>query len=251
LYNIINKIFLDNYYDSNSVIDDVMFHEKVEKEYYFTAKYGQDEFFNFFEADKTNDIIQQFDSYKKDDDNIKKNTSLIIYVEVENLEEFQSVNKSMIFKVEEDEYFFKKYVIIYTKSSIKNINLEKNINNQLNEILQTDDMIDKYQGNNYFDDEYLVAMQLIIKIPFLSLEIPNKRFKPVEQKINDSLQNDSLYENNQILLNLINKIEETHEDQENSNDYYKNLKESFLSTNDDNETLTYFFNELGVQLNED
>src|SRR5699024_8188652 len=115
-----DKIFEENLYASINIENDITFYNKSEVEYYFTAKYSQEEFLNFFEADKSNNIIEQFDKFKSKDSNIKKNTSLIIYLEVDNIENFYIQNKGLIFKIEEDEYFFRKYVIIYTADSIKN-----------------------------------------------------------------------------------------------------------------------------------
>lgn len=248
MYNILDKIFIDNKYTDEKIQEDITFYKKEGIEYYFTAKYNKEEFSNFFEVDKTNDIIQQFDLYKKEDENIKKNTSMIIYVEVDDIESFHSEKKSLIFRIEEDEYFFRKYVIIYTKDAIKNIDPYDNINSKIHQILSANSKIDSFQKNNYSDSEYFVAMQLIIKLPFLSLKTDDDEFEPINQKIDSLLHKENLSENNCALINFINELYDNFED---PNDYLDNLKASFLSPDDNDKTLTYFFNQLEELNHED
>jgi hypothetical protein len=58
-------------------------------------------------------LIKIFNKKKKDLNEIEKNTSLIILLKVENLKKDFEELKNQIMRIEEDEYFFRKYIIIY------------------------------------------------------------------------------------------------------------------------------------------
>ena len=58
-------------------------------EYFIVSEYSPNELHNFFDDDKTSQVIKEFErlSVKSEHENIKKNTSLFILVEVDNLKE--------------------------------------------------------------------------------------------------------------------------------------------------------------------
>src|SRR5699024_722097 len=138
---------------------------------------------------------------------------------------FYIQNKGLIFKIEEDEYFFRKYVIIYTADSIKNINPQNDISSTIHQILLTDNRINFYQQNNYSDVEFFVAMQLMIKLPFLTFQGDASEFEPINKKLDHQLHGQNLSEVNDILTEFINQ-HDVISDQ--SNDYFDNLESAFL-----------------------
>ena len=77
-------------------------------EYFILSQYSPDELNNFFDDDKTSQVIKEFErvSLIVEHENIKKNTSMFILVEVDDLKEIfedEKVQQSILL-IEEDYY---------------------------------------------------------------------------------------------------------------------------------------------------
>jgi hypothetical protein len=140
---------------------------------------------NFFTCEKTNQLISEFE--KIQDNKIKKNTSLFVSVKVNNIKEVYERFKNIAMRIEEDEYYFRKYIIFYTDEGLDKLNPD--IQDLLQFVQNNGDdseeesLFDKFEGNMFFDDSYFIAMQLIIKLPFISLPHSDKPFATIEDKI--------------------------------------------------------------------
>jgi hypothetical protein len=118
---------------------------------------------------------------------IEKNSSLIVLVKCSSIEAIGNLQQQILL-FEEDEYFFKKYVILYTVDSIMELTsiplipeLRKKINNN--------NTFDRFAKEGYQPEmaEYLVIIQLFIKLPFLSLDHGTESFTSLSQKITTAL----------------------------------------------------------------
>ncbi|HFI0468598.1 TPA: ABC-three component system middle component 1, partial [Streptococcus suis] len=101
--------------------------------------------------------------------------------------EFYNQNLNTILTIEEDEYYFRKYVIFYTEEGLDKLNpdiqwLLRYIRGNGNDS-DEESLFDKFERNMFFDDAYFIAMQLIIKLPFISLPHSNDHFETIEDKI--------------------------------------------------------------------
>lgn len=85
---------------------------------------------NFFTCEKTNQLISEFE--KIQDNKIKKNTSLFVSVKVNNIKEVYERFKNIAMRIEEDEYYFRKYISDKLGSLIKQ--QEKLTQQELNNI---------------------------------------------------------------------------------------------------------------------
>lgn len=144
---------------------------------------------NFFVCDKINQLIHEFE--KIQDNRIKKNTSLLIVVKVENLEQEYYRLKKIAMRIEEDEYYFRKYVIFYTEGGLEKLEpcaqyLLDYIQDKGSNLEES--LFDKFENNMFFDDSYFIAMQLIIKLPFISLPHSNEHFETVEDRIESRIK---------------------------------------------------------------
>ena len=74
---------------------------------------------NFFTCKQTDKLVYDFE--KIQNQKIKKNTSLFITVKVDNLEKAYNEFKNITMKIEEDEYYFRKYVIFYTEDGLSKL----------------------------------------------------------------------------------------------------------------------------------
>ncbi|HIT89260.1 MAG TPA: hypothetical protein IAC41_02410, partial [Candidatus Merdenecus merdavium] len=85
---IIIKFLQNNHF--NQLDTDFDFYTNSQySEYFIVSEYSPNELHNFFDDNKTSQIIKEFEklSVKSEHENIKKNTSLFILVEVDNLKE--------------------------------------------------------------------------------------------------------------------------------------------------------------------
>ncbi|WP_426427735.1 ABC-three component system middle component 1 [Staphylococcus equorum] len=179
MYSILSKIFSEYNYQAITKDSKYNFYENLNQEYFITIEYSVKELNDFFETNKTDKLLEHFEEAQLRRNDVKKNTTLYIFVETDNIEIFYNENKNTIFKIEEDQYYFRKHIIVYTKKGISSINTKENISSQLNTILMKEDSINNFIHNYYEDEEYFIAIQLVAKIPFLVInhvEIPYERF---------------------------------------------------------------------------
>lgn len=204
-------------------------------EHFILMDYDEISFLNFFKSELTDNVISQFQELK--DDKIKKNTSIFILLKVDNLKDFYEQNINTIMKIEEDEYYFRKYVILYTETSLAAV-LEYNNAKKLIEYISSEkdqeaNMFEFFEKNMFFDESYFLAMQLVIKLPFISLPHAEQQYEPIETKINAVIEKKDLrgiqnnvdeiikmFANNSSTLEISKKIM-------NENNIFKTLNKLF------------------------
>ncbi|MES2239439.1 MAG: ABC-three component system middle component 1 [Bacteroidota bacterium] len=123
---------------------------------------------------------------------IEKNSSLIITVKCEDLVSLSKLQQQILL-IEENEYFFKKYVILYTDQSISEL-LKNPTVDFLQEKLNDSDKFNKFSDSGYSSDltEYMIVLQLFIKLPFLKILFSQNEYLDLNNKLNNSLEKDSL-----------------------------------------------------------
>ena len=185
---------------SEKSTESISFYFKENQQYHIVVEYSVEEFKDFFDSTKTDSIISFFYDRKKESDDIQKNSSIIICVKVDNLKkEFRELN-NQIMKIEEDEYFFKKYVILYTENSVRDLKTKDNIVATLQDRLSNITNFDQFQENNFFNDEYFLVVQLFVKLPFLTIEKSDSDFQSIEEKLLKAILADSNQNLNKKLL---------------------------------------------------
>ena len=141
---------------------------------------------------------------------IEKNSSLIILVkgEVSDLEKCQQ----QILLLEEDEFFFKKYVLLYTDGAVESIRSLHASGGlpALQGLVNNSTKFDYYATSGFVEDlkDYLLVMQLFIKLPFLSLDLKEENFLTLQERLDTNLEEKgsklykSLLEKNKNILEL-------------------------------------------------
>ena len=168
-------------------------------EFFLIQEYSREDFkssseggTDFFTCEQTNQLISCFKEIY--DGKIKKNTSLFVTIKVDELKQSYENLRNMIMKVEEDEYYFRQYVILYTEEGLSRLN--SNIEDLLNYIQSTSPedeyLFDKFESDMFFDTSYFIAMQLIIKLPFVSLHHSDNHFEIVENIIQSRIEMEGL-----------------------------------------------------------
>lgn len=158
-------------------------------DYFIVSEFLIDEFVSFFDCVKTNDIVDSFLKMSDEKLDVSKNTSMIILVKVENLRDFYEVYRNRVMLIEEDEFYFRKYVIIYTESGF--IKLNKNIDDIFG-LLFKEELIDEFEKDMYFSDEYFIGIQLVIKLPFIILPKSEDKFISIQEKLNLNIEENDL-----------------------------------------------------------
>lgn len=187
---IINKIFEESEFENREG-----YYSKDSNQFYLTLHLNETEFKSIVNKNS----IEEIPSYKElleyfnelvqsgTSTSIEKNTSLLIFVKCENINALEEY-KQQILLLEEDQYFFKKYVILYTDGAIRNINTNA-ILSDLETKLSSNEDFENYSKNGFIPEleEYLFVLQLYIKIPFISLPDFDNQFKSLDTKITESL----------------------------------------------------------------
>lgn len=230
MLDMLKKIYEEKKYNLEKVKEKIFFANQPNKEYFFISKYEEEELLNFYECEKTKIIIEQFQQYKDDKKDVKRNTSLIICVKVNDIKKFNTENKNLIFKIEEDEYFFRKYIVVYSEKSIEKIKDSQKIIQIIEEILSQNKKLEEFMEDNYRDEEFFVAMEITIKISFLSFKNKNEQFQPIDSLLEEELKSNNL---NKIFKIINEKLEIEYIEEK--------LKGNFLLNNEEDGEIEKFF----------
>ena len=152
-------------------------------EYFIVSQYSSNELHNFFDDDKTSQVIKEFErlSLKSEHENIKKNTSLFILVEVDNLKEAfedEKLQRSILL-IEEDYYYFRKFILLYTQNGLSDLR-DKETNEMLYTYLNAN--INIFEIDMFFSESYFIAMEIGVKLPFFTLPKRNDIYKSIENQ---------------------------------------------------------------------
>ncbi|WP_449387140.1 ABC-three component system middle component 1 [Chryseobacterium lineare] len=161
---------------------------------------------------------------------VEKNSSLIILVNAVDIKVIEQL-QSQILLIEEDQFYVKKYVIVYTENA-----LEKNSDFVTNEQLQKavnkktifQDILTK--GFTQENEDYILLLQIFIKLPFLALKFNEEEFITLDEKLKIKLEDH--YNTYQELLSSYEQIENLDFLSEESESEINNL--FTLLTNDPN-----------------
>ncbi len=189
-------------------------------EYFILSQYSPNELNNFFEDDKTSQVIKEFErvSLVVEHENIKKNTSMFILVEVNDLKEIfedEKVQRSILL-IEEDYYYFRKFIILYTRNGLLDLR-DKETNEMLYTYLESN--IDAFEDDMFFSESYFMAMEIGVKLPFFILPKRNDIYQSIENQYQDDKD-----ELDNRLLDFYTKVT--------GENLSKSLKD--ISTDDDN-----------------
>lgn len=183
--NIIVNLLKHNHFDCVDT-DFNLYTNQLKSEYFIISQYSQEELHDFFENDKTSQIIDKFERQSKisEHENIKKNTSLFILVEVDNLKEAfedDKIQKSILL-IEEDYYYFRKFIILYTRNGLLDLR-DKATNEAFYNYLEFS--IDAFEDDMFFSESYFMAMEIGVKLPFFTLPKRNDIYQSIESQYQD------------------------------------------------------------------
>lgn len=178
-----------------------------DSEFFILKEFDKKNFLLFYKDEELNQFISDFQAIENN--KIIKNTSLIILLNVDDLEVFYRNNLYKIMQIEEDEYYFRKYVVLYTNEGLSK--LESNTKFLLDYIQGQDSedrsLFDKFENNMFFEEAYFIAMQLIIKLPFISLPHANGNFEMIEDRIKLQIKKEYMIESEEKVNQILEKLD--------------------------------------------
>lgn len=138
-------------------------------------------------------------SYKENFNAIVKNTNLLILLKSD-----KEMNRQ-IMAIEEDEYFFKKYILKYSSNELTSLNEHRKIILEKIENIKYDYVgFKKFkQKQEFYDNNWFsLLMKLYIKIPELNLSNYRNEIEPINLigDINNELEKNNLLDLKNLLL---------------------------------------------------
>lgn len=166
---LLKSVFEDSDYQLIEANQGISLYSKKDEEYYFIAEYTAEELSDYFRTDKTLSAYDLVEKYKDTMPGITKNSSMIIWMTVENLSEGLVQLRNSVYEVEEDPYVFRKYVIFSTQKATDELK-PKSVQ-EIIEFAANPDHFQEYQNykSRYANEAYCLAAQMLIKLPFLQL----------------------------------------------------------------------------------
>lgn len=240
----LKKVILDNEFQNNYTFEtntNTGFYYKQNQEYFVVSEYDKKDITEFFQSKRTSNIVGFLDNFKKEHPEfewIDKDTSLIILLKVSNLEkDFESL-KNQIMKIEEDEYFFRKYIIVYDEAwekEMKYIDTIEKLNTELRWI-----NLKQFRENNFTNSKWYLIIQLFIKLPFLEVVTPSEKLEKLSDIINKRVKSENLVQLNNSILSHESLVLENKKENEGTQKYIQELNDIFLW--DDDQKVEDFLN---------
>lgn len=192
---LINTILANNGYNYNEAIKGFQLENKA---YFFNETISSDKLEEIKNRSSLDNCewYQSFLSHfnelcrKNEPPSLEKNSSLLILVESTSIEDLERL-QSQILLLEEDQFFVKKYIIIYTTTGLSKIS-ELSSNEELQSRIDNYQLFEKLMKDGLSQDleEYLILLQLFIKLPFLKLKSEQDSFVGLREKLRDVLSTD-------------------------------------------------------------
>lgn len=138
-----------------------------------------------YDAERAHEVIM---SNKNAFHDVEKNSSLILCVEFNDLQNQYYQYKNAMLKIEEDEFWFKKYLLPYTDAAVQHFNMEAAIIPQLNELVLKETQFNAFRQNIFTGEAFFLAIQCFLKLPFLAFTpVLSADFVTIEQTMQSQL----------------------------------------------------------------
>jgi len=166
---LVKRILLEYDYHEDEGDGKIGFFSKKDEDYYMVADYSKTELANFSENETTLKAYDLMSKYKDVYPDLSKNTSLFVCVNVDDYESFVKDQRNEVYSIEEDPYVFRKYVILYSTNNQNSLMLKTT--DEILDLAQRIDSFNEYEDRltRYSNSDYFLALQILIKVPFLEL----------------------------------------------------------------------------------
>ena len=197
---LLKKIFLANGFSNPILKENAFFFETKDlkrSEYYLVDFIEGDKIKGYLEPDAMENIFTLFNDQKRERQDVEKNTSLIICVRVNSIQNDIGVIRNDILKIEENDYWFKKYVIVYSDNSLPLSIPDIDYIQHFSDLLINSDAFTQYKTNIYQNESYYLTIEMFLKIPFINVPIKETiNYRSLEELLVEKLsiqETDLLY----------------------------------------------------------
>lgn len=219
----VRKLFSEYGFEDPITDENLLFFQKsddTQVEYYLVDLVDASNLKNYLKTDNSESILNFFNGLKELSEDIEKNTTLLVFAELDELnKESHDTLKRYIWRIEEDEYFFNKSVILYDQNSTAQFSEENFLKDQLTEKVSNKEKFDTFINDYFEDQDYFFCIQLFIKIPFLEPPVKNEEFTDLQSIINNQLNKHQKFLVSNLDDSLINN--------------FSQMRERFLDTTDE------------------
>lgn len=231
---LLNRLFTDHGFNEPVSRGNALFYEKQDgkkPEYYLVNFVSPNALKGYMEGESAANVFDLFNQQTKEKQDVEKNTSLIICVQVDNIKQHIVGIKNDILLIEEDDYWFKKYIIVYSKESLPPNIDTTNFKDYFEALLTNNQLFKQYKEGMYNNEEYFLTIQLFLKLPFLNVPINStNNYHSIEQLLEQLLT-----PNEMQLFYKLRELEDLYSD-----DYWEQLKHGCVSTTGANEIVNAF-----------
>jgi hypothetical protein len=190
---LINLLFEENNFNTRNLVSipvTNIFAEEKNRANYYLALFFDESNMEQFSIEMFNDQYNAIKGLEEGyDPQMDKNLSLLLCVKRNSLQLDPIMNKT-IFDIEEDPYFFKKYVLTYTDSQVNEVlqkQKETTIMEYIHRTLSNEEAFQEYKLNPHLESEYNLVSKMFIKIPFLNLKKMDRELSSLKNDITNSL----------------------------------------------------------------
>jgi hypothetical protein len=231
---IIENIFVKFGFNRISNSGDIYFYENSnihQQSYFITHFVSMKEMGDYLEGDGISKSLSLFESQKKLKADVDKNTSLIIVLELDDIAKDFQACKNRILEIEEDEFWFKKYVLLYSPKSVASFISSSDPYTQIKECILDNSKFALFKENMFSDIEYFTCLQIFLKFPFLNVPVSlTEHYLSIDGILKNNLDDKKLG----YLDRIINEIDSM------DDNYWASLRSAALDSSA-NETLDLFF----------
>jgi len=185
---IIRSIFSERHFEQGVGLENIFFYHLPttgRSEYYVVEFISFADLQNYDDALRAHEVIVSNKSAFHD---VEKNSSLILCVEFNDLQNQYHQYKNAMLKIEEDEFWFKKYLLPYTVSAVQHFNIDAAIIPQLNELVLNETQFNVFRQNIFTGEAFFLAIQCFLKLPFLAFTpVLSVDFVTIEQTMQSQL----------------------------------------------------------------
>jgi hypothetical protein len=193
---LITKIFTESHFELTGEKANTFFFENANENqasYYLVHFTGVSTLKNYIAANNLDESFTLIEEKQKLKPDVEKNTSLIICAITENLNDSIQELKNDILFLEEDEYWFKKYVLLYTDKCLEKFKTGSEILPLLSSALLNSAEFHKFHENLYENEEYYFVAEIFLKLSFLSVPVSlHEQYLSINQILTTNLSEDEI-----------------------------------------------------------
>lgn len=169
-------------------------------EFFIVVSISEKDFINLDEVkvfSELSKILKESSEYTSE---VDKNTSIVICI-CKDGKGLNPILEKKELQVEENPYFFKKYVLSYNKETgekvfgdiLKYYDISHSITNFIGSIITNPERFRAFKLNPENDDEFMLVSKIVMKVPIMPVKVPdNQSIKPLSSMMEDSISSQNL-----------------------------------------------------------